>query len=268
MIPEQDFERLSAYLDNQLPAAETSALERRLAREPELKAALGDLRLQARALRDLPRLKPPRNFTLTEAKARTLRRPSAFAALFPALRLATSLSAAAFAVVLGFSVFGAPLAVAPEQPQAQVALAPEEPTTADAAAGGAGEAGTEGLPSLGPAPQGTPEPGGASIESFSTDAGAGTPPVEPLTVTGIQTGTSPAEAATPSEQFRSAAAPAESATPEPAADAALAPPAESESTGLAGGRDVLAPTGLQAWALSLGLLTLALAALTWWAGRR
>ncbi|MGQ0602161.1 MAG: anti-sigma factor family protein, partial [Anaerolineales bacterium] len=63
MISEQDFDRLSAYLDHQLPASEKLALEARLVKDPALKAALRDMRLQARALRDLPKVKAPRNFT-------------------------------------------------------------------------------------------------------------------------------------------------------------------------------------------------------------
>ncbi len=84
----QDFERLSAYIDNQLSPAEKAALEARLAQEPQLRAGLEDLRQTVRVLRNLPTVKPPRSFTLTpeQAGARARRGP-----LFPVLRLAAAL---------------------------------------------------------------------------------------------------------------------------------------------------------------------------------
>lgn len=112
MISAQDFERLSAYLDDELPPRERARLEAQLGQDAELNGALNDLRRQSRALRDLPRVKPPRSFTLTQARAEALRAPrrSIFDRFFPALRLATSLSAAAFAVVLGALTLRVPAA--------------------------------------------------------------------------------------------------------------------------------------------------------------
>ena len=83
-----DFERLSAYIDNQLSPAEKAALEARLATEADLQATLTDLRRTVRALRSLPAVKPPRNFTLTpeQAGVRVRRGP-----LFPVFRLAAAL---------------------------------------------------------------------------------------------------------------------------------------------------------------------------------
>jgi anti-sigma factor RsiW len=97
MIAPHDFDRLSAYLDNQLSPAEKARLEARLEREPELKTALGDLRMTVRALRALPTVKPPRSFTLSPAQARTLAAPRR---AFPALRLATALAAFAFVIAV------------------------------------------------------------------------------------------------------------------------------------------------------------------------
>ncbi len=83
----QDFERLSAYIDNQLSPAEKADLEARLAQDAQLRAGLDDLRRTVRALRNLPTVKPPRSFTLTpeQAGARARRGP-----LFPVLRLAAA----------------------------------------------------------------------------------------------------------------------------------------------------------------------------------
>jgi hypothetical protein len=97
MTNSQDFDRLSAYIDNQLSARERAELESRLAREPELRATLSDLRRTVRVLRLLPVVKPPRRFTLTPAMvgARTRREP-----LFPALRLAAAFCIIVLAVVV------------------------------------------------------------------------------------------------------------------------------------------------------------------------
>ena len=97
MTNSQDFDRLSAYLDNQLSARERAELESRLAREPELRATLSDLQRTVRVLRLLPVVKPPRRFTLTPAMvgARARREP-----LFPALRLAAAFCAIVLAVVV------------------------------------------------------------------------------------------------------------------------------------------------------------------------
>lgn len=96
MTTPQDFDRLSAYLDDQLAPADKAGLEQRLAREPKLKATLDELRVNVRLLRSLPALKPPRNFTLTRAQAPARPRFQ----LFPALRFATALASLAFIVVL------------------------------------------------------------------------------------------------------------------------------------------------------------------------
>ena len=61
---EQDFELLSAYLDNELGVSQRAALEMRLAADPALVAALEDLRQTMHIVRSAPRLNPPRNFTL------------------------------------------------------------------------------------------------------------------------------------------------------------------------------------------------------------
>ena len=84
----KDFERLSAYIDNQLSPAEKADLEARLAKEPQLQATLNELRRTVQVLRSLPTVKPPRSFTLTaeQVGARARRGP-----LFPVFRLAAAL---------------------------------------------------------------------------------------------------------------------------------------------------------------------------------
>jgi hypothetical protein len=106
MTTTQDFDWLSAYLDDQLPARDRAALEARLAAEPALRAALDDLRLTVRALRALPLVKPPRSFTLTPAQASGVRVAPRRGPLFPVLRFATALSAVALAVVVAGDLGG------------------------------------------------------------------------------------------------------------------------------------------------------------------
>jgi anti-sigma factor RsiW len=96
----RDLERLSAYLDGQLPPGEKAALEARLGREAGLSETLDGLRQARAALRSLPPLRPPRNFTLTPEMAGVRPRRGGY----PALRLATALATMAFLVVSGIDV--------------------------------------------------------------------------------------------------------------------------------------------------------------------
>ncbi len=61
----RDWEALSAYLDDALPPRERARLEARLAQEASLAQALAELQALRTALRDLPKPRAPRNFTLT-----------------------------------------------------------------------------------------------------------------------------------------------------------------------------------------------------------
>lgn len=66
-IPPEDLLALSAYLDGALPPPERITLEQRLAVEPTLQAELESLRETVALLKSLPRLKAPRDFSLTPA---------------------------------------------------------------------------------------------------------------------------------------------------------------------------------------------------------
>jgi anti-sigma factor RsiW len=131
MTTPQDYERLSAYLDNQLPPADRAALEARLAREPELQTALRELRLTVRALRSLPAVRPPRSFVLRPEQVGAARR--ARGGLFGGLRLAAALSALVLAVLL-VGDFGGLLPASPAATTAQVAEESEGGPAQDAAA--------------------------------------------------------------------------------------------------------------------------------------
>ena len=89
-LSSRDWEYLSAYLDRQLKPKEIASLETRLSIDPVLSAALGELQRTRDALRSLPRMRAPRNFTLTPqmvGQRSSLRQRSLLRAR-PALRLA------------------------------------------------------------------------------------------------------------------------------------------------------------------------------------
>jgi len=85
----RDVEKLSAYLDGQLKPSEKARLEARLRTEPELASVLQDLRQARGILRQLPKRRAPRNFTLTP-KMVGLKPPMPRA--YPVFRLATALA--------------------------------------------------------------------------------------------------------------------------------------------------------------------------------
>ncbi len=100
----QDLEMLSAYLDDALTAAERQTLEARLVRDPELREHLEQLRVTRSLVRGLPRIKAPRNFTLSAEMVR-LRRPKA-RPMVSLLRLASSLAAILLVVLFGLESLG------------------------------------------------------------------------------------------------------------------------------------------------------------------
>jgi hypothetical protein len=61
----RDLELLSAYLDQELNPKEKARVEAHLQTSPQLRRILGELHQNRAALRSLPRLRAPRNFTLT-----------------------------------------------------------------------------------------------------------------------------------------------------------------------------------------------------------
>ncbi|MCJ7658985.1 MAG: hypothetical protein MUO67_07530 [Anaerolineales bacterium] len=64
-IKSRDWEALSTYLDGQLSNREHTRLEARLKSDPDLQSALEDLRQTRSVIRSLPKLRVPRNFSLT-----------------------------------------------------------------------------------------------------------------------------------------------------------------------------------------------------------
>ncbi|MGQ9832801.1 MAG: hypothetical protein ACUVRJ_03225 [Candidatus Villigracilaceae bacterium] len=106
----RDVEKISAYLDGQLPEAEKRRLTARLESDPQLAAVAEDLR-QARALlRQTPRRGVPRNFVLTPHMA-GIKPP--VPRIIPLMRLASGLAAILFFITFAVNTFRPPMVNAP-----------------------------------------------------------------------------------------------------------------------------------------------------------
>jgi anti-sigma factor RsiW len=121
LIDLRDWEAISAYLDGALDPKQQAQLEARLEKDAEMRAGLREMRRTRTVLRSQPRLRAPRNFTLTPEMAglKAGRRSQPFA--FPILRLASVLATIFFVVVavgdlVGRSAKPALVAQAPSAP--------------------------------------------------------------------------------------------------------------------------------------------------------
>ena len=103
-ISKREWERLSAYLDQQLSAKEITGLETRLQTDTTLAAALQELQIIRGAMKQLPRLQAPRNFTLTPQMV-GVQKPLKFR-WYPVLRFASVLTSLLFVVIVMGDLFG------------------------------------------------------------------------------------------------------------------------------------------------------------------
>lgn len=101
-VSDQDYERLSAYLDNALSASERADLEARLRSDTALRRELAALRQTVALVHGLPALKAPRDFTL-DAR---LVRPRPRLLIFPTSAAFSALASAAavFLLVVGLGL--------------------------------------------------------------------------------------------------------------------------------------------------------------------
>jgi anti-sigma factor RsiW len=139
-ISPKEWEALSAYLDGQLSSQERTRLESRLEASTELRATLDDLRQTRTLLRSQPRLRAPRNFTLTPEMAGLYGRRRPLPGAYPALRLATILASLFFVVVLAGNLVTqsmAPIPIFPGSAQQEQA-APAAPAFGMGGGGGGG----------------------------------------------------------------------------------------------------------------------------------
>ncbi len=179
IITDRDYETLSAYMDGQLSPGERRKLEERMRARPDLRIALEDMRRMRALLRQAPRRRAPRNFTLTPAMVGEPRkRPFAWTNLFPALSFTSAIAALALVVIvtlqLGYGPQNMPASVAMQPPAATMQdAAPPQAPQAQAPEAGVPEA-TITVMEM-PAEESAAEP--APEEGFSAK-GAGTPEEE------------------------------------------------------------------------------------------
>ncbi len=137
---DRDLELLSSYLDGQLTPSDSARLESRLKSDGQLASTLDDLRAARALLRQLPKRRAPRNFTLTR-KMVGLNPPLPRA--YPAFRFATVVATLLFFFTFGVNTLAPQLAQispfgtgggAPEIFSAAPAAATEAPVFAEAAA--------------------------------------------------------------------------------------------------------------------------------------
>lgn len=137
---ERDLELLSSYLDGQLTPSDSARLESRLKSDGGLASTLDDLRAARTLLRQLPKRRAPRNFTLTR-KMVGLNPP--LPRSYPAFRFATVVATLLFFFTFGVNTLVPQLVQvplfgmgggAPDDLFAAPAAATEAPAFAEAAA--------------------------------------------------------------------------------------------------------------------------------------
>jgi hypothetical protein len=102
----RDYEALSAYLDGSLEERNLVRLEKRLQVEENLKQELETLRRTRLILRSQPRLRAPRNFTLTPQMAGVRQQARIYMGAFSALRLASVLATIFLVLVMAGDLIG------------------------------------------------------------------------------------------------------------------------------------------------------------------
>lgn len=168
----RDVEKISVYLDGQLPEVEMRRLTARLESDPQLAAVAGDLR-QARALlRQTPRRRVPRNFVLTPHMA-GIKPP--VPRIIAVMRLASALAAILFFITFAVNTFRPPMVSAPmayggmggdvpEEVSAEPLLEMEAAVPSEVPPRQAVAAVPEAAPTQALAPEEPPQPKAAAIE--------------------------------------------------------------------------------------------------------
>ena len=107
-VSSRDFEILSAYLDGQLQGTARQRLEARLGQDVALREEYLDLQRMRSVLRSLPRVRAPRNFTLTpQMVGQHAARPgSPWLKFYPVLGFASALASLLFVLVILGDIMG------------------------------------------------------------------------------------------------------------------------------------------------------------------
>lgn len=117
-ITARDYERLSAYLDNQLDGKERTRMEERLIADPELRKQLQEIEKTRLLLRELPRIRAPRNFYI---RPETISKPVGVRPsfkLFPSYGIVSAIATILLVIVIFADrriSFSGPVAFAPAE---------------------------------------------------------------------------------------------------------------------------------------------------------
>jgi anti-sigma factor RsiW len=132
-ISRKDWSLLSAYVDDELSVKMRSRLESRLEDQPELRAALEDLRVAKDILSSAPRRTVPRNFTLTADMVGSPRRRSPVRNYRLAAAVLSFLFIALVFIDLSGSLFmgSLPSAMSPRSEEIMLEALPEEAAEAE-----------------------------------------------------------------------------------------------------------------------------------------
>lgn len=163
--PPDDLELLSAYLDNELTAAERVNLERRLSADPRLRGELDDLRAVSAALQSLDPLPLPRSFTLDPAR---VRRPGPIFPLAWLMQMGSGLAGLALVLLATVQMLGA--GAVPMAPAAREAAPTEAPAAASAPMASAEYAQATAAPAATSAPLATQDPAAMSAPAAAPTA--------------------------------------------------------------------------------------------------
>jgi hypothetical protein len=228
-LKDRDWRDLSAYLDGQLSSRTRARLEKELAASEEMRAALEDLRQVRVVLRSQPRLRAPRNFTLSPQLAGISERRSPARQLSPVFGFVSALASVLLILVFaGEYLLGAAPASAPMPAELQAKSAEVEmaaaPTHIPPVEAPALPAAQEQAPAVNDqrsmAPQATQAaPVAGAMEypapmALESGSGAYPPPAEPATnVQAFQATQMPAPTPAPTQEAL-AVVKSESASPE------------------------------------------------------
>lgn len=102
----RDLELLSAYLDGALPLEQMRRLEQRIKADPQLRAELEALQQTRALLRQMPRHRAPRNFTLSPRQV--AKRPP-LPRFYPLLQWSTALTLVFLVISLGLQFVAFPM---------------------------------------------------------------------------------------------------------------------------------------------------------------
>lgn len=165
-LPPRDYEALSAYLDGEISSRDKARLEGRLQADAGLRQELNEMRKTRILLRSQPRLRAPRNFTLTPQMAGMRAASSARMGAYPVLRLASVLAAVFFVLVLVGDLVGSSM-----QPSLVAMSETGQMPNAFPAmglGGGGGGSGGDAIPPVAMAPMEAQDTGEAALQPEAT----------------------------------------------------------------------------------------------------